>query len=111
SLYALVSEANKGPCSAAIEPMGESTPAHMDKALQATLIESAKVHAPDRWLVMPSGAGHDAQVIAPRIPSAMLFVPSIDGISHHWTENTSDDDIALGAEVFVDAIGRVLAGD
>ncbi|MEM9604838.1 MAG: hydantoinase/carbamoylase family amidase [Pseudomonadota bacterium] len=110
TLYALVSEANEGPCTATIEPMGESTPAHMDKTLQSTLIESAKVHAPDQWLVMPSGAGHDAQVIALRVPSAMLFVPSIDGISHHWTENTSDDDIALGAEVFVDAIGRVLSG-
>ncbi len=52
---------------------------------------------------MPSGAGHDAQMFADHMPSAMLFVPSIGGISHHWTENTSDDDIVLGAQVFVDA--------
>jgi len=38
----------------------------------------------------------------------MMFVPSIGGISHHWSENTSDEDIALGAQVFVDAIGRIL---
>ena len=109
-LYELVKEADEGSCTATIEVMGESKPAHMSSALQSTLIDAAKTHAPDKWLVMPSGAGHDAQVIAPLIPSAMMFVPSIGGISHHWTENTSDEDIAVGAQVFVDAIGRVLSG-
>jgi len=109
-LYELVKEVDEGPCTATIEVMGESKPAHMSKALQSTLIDAARTHAPDKWLIMPSGAGHDAQVIAPLIPSAMMFVPSIGGISHHWTENTSDEDIAVGAQVFVDAIGRVLSG-
>ena len=107
-LYELVKEVDDGPCTATIEVMGESKPAHMSKALQSTLIDAARTHAPDKWLIMPSGAGHDAQVIAPLIPAAMMFVPSIGGISHHWTENTSDEDIAVGAQVFVDAIGRVL---
>ena len=106
----LVKEASEGSCTVTIEVMGESRPAHMSSALQSTLIEAASTHAPEKWLVMPSGAGHDAQVIAPLIPSAMMFVPSIGGISHHWTENTSDEDIAVGAQVFVDAIGRVLSG-
>ncbi len=57
---------------------------------------------------MPSGAGHDAQVIAPHIPAAMMFVPSIGGISHHWAENTSDEDIALGAQVFTEAVAAYL---
>ena len=106
----LIKEANEGSCTATIEVMGESRPAHMSSELQSTLIDAASNHAPEKWLVMPSGAGHDAQVIAPLIPSAMMFVPSIGGISHHWTENTSDEDIAVGAQVFVDAIGRVLSG-
>jgi N-carbamoyl-L-amino-acid hydrolase len=38
-------------------------------------------------------------------------VPSIGGISHHWSENTSDDDIVLGARVFVDAITNVLRSE
>ena len=59
---------------------------------------------------MPSGAGHDAQVLATIMPAGMLFVPSIGGISHHWTENTADADIVTGAEVFVDACRRLLAG-
>jgi N-carbamoyl-L-amino-acid hydrolase len=37
-------------------------------------------------------------------------VPSINGISHHWDENTSDEDIVLGARVFADAIASVLRG-
>jgi N-carbamoyl-L-amino-acid hydrolase len=109
-LYELVKEAGECPCTATIENMGESKPAQMSKALQSTLIDAAKIHAPEKWLIMPSGAGHDAQVIAPLIPSAMMFIPSIGGISHHWTENTCDEDIAKGAQVFVDAIGRVMSG-
>jgi N-carbamoyl-L-amino-acid hydrolase len=38
----------------------------------------------------------------------MLFVPSIGGISHHWTENTSDADIVLGAQVYADACENML---
>ncbi len=109
-LFALVEEAGQGPCACTIETMGESKPAIMAEAPQAALVEAAKTHAPGKFLVMPSGAGHDAQVIAALVPSAMMFVPSIGGISHHWSENTSDADIALGAQVFVDAIGRMLSG-
>jgi N-carbamoyl-L-amino-acid hydrolase len=39
----------------------------------------------------------------------MLFVPSIGGISHHWTENTDDADIVTGAEVFVETCASLLA--
>ncbi len=110
-LLELIEEADQGPCDFEIEVMGETKPAIMADAPQSALVGAAKAHAPDKYLIMPSGAGHDAQVIAPLVPSAMMFVPSIGGISHHWSENTSDEDIALGAQVFVDAIGRVLTGE
>jgi N-carbamoyl-L-amino-acid hydrolase len=42
------------------------------------------------------------------MPAGMLFVPSIGGISHHWTENTADADIVTGAEVFVETCRRLL---
>jgi beta-ureidopropionase / N-carbamoyl-L-amino-acid hydrolase len=58
---------------------------------------------------MPSGAGHDAQVLATIMPAGMLFVPSIDGISHHWNENTTDADIVRGADVFVETCRLLLA--
>ena len=58
---------------------------------------------------MPSGAGHDAQYMARVIPSAMLFVPSIGGISHHWAEDTSQADLAMGLRVLADGARRFLA--
>ncbi|MEO0359960.1 MAG: hydantoinase/carbamoylase family amidase [Pseudomonadota bacterium] len=98
-----------GPCRAKLEVMGRSEPAMMAEAPQAALVAAAEALAPGRFAIMPSGAGHDAQIVAPHIPAAMMFVPSIGGISHHWTENTSDEDIMLGAEVFVDAVARTLS--
>ena len=69
----------------------------------------ADVFAGGKSIRMPSGAGHDAQVLATIMPAGMLFVPSIGGISHHWSENTADADIVTGAQVFVDACRRLLA--
>ena len=43
------------------------------------------------------------------MPSAMLFVPSIGGISHHWSEDTADDDIVLGCQVMATAVAEILA--
>jgi N-carbamoyl-L-amino-acid hydrolase len=79
----------------------------MDEQLQAALTAAAEVHAPGKHMRMPSGAGHDAQMLARIMPASMLFVPSIGGISHHWTENTSDEDLVLGAEVYVDALANM----
>ncbi len=45
----------------------------------------------------------------PSCRPGMLFVPSIGGISHHWTENTDDADIVTGAQVFVETCRRLLA--
>jgi N-carbamoyl-L-amino-acid hydrolase len=58
---------------------------------------------------MPSAAGHDAQILSTIMPAGMLFVPSIGGISHHWSEHTADADIVTGAEVFAEACRRLLA--
>ena len=42
------------------------------------------------------------------MPAAMMFIPSIRGISHDFAENTSDADIVLGCQVFADAAARIL---
>jgi N-carbamoyl-L-amino-acid hydrolase len=72
------------------------------------LERAAERHAPGLVVRMPSGAGHDAQILATRLPAAMLFVPSIGGISHHWTEDTSEADIVLGCAVLADAAAEIL---
>lgn len=77
-------------------------PAMMDGGLLKHVEAAAEQHASGKWIAMPSGAGHDAQTIAQVIPSAMLFVPSIEGKSHVFEENTSDEDLVLGCRVFTD---------
>lgn len=108
-LDGLVTKATRaGPCSAAWRRLREGHPAAMDSAIQGAVAAAAEEVAPGQHLRMPSGAGHDAQFLAQVMPAGMLFVPSIGGISHHWTENTSDDDIVTGAHVFVAACARLL---
>ena len=50
---------------------------------------------------MPSGAGHDAQMFAPNCPTAMIFVPSKDGLSHNVREHTDPEQIRAGADVLL----------
>jgi N-carbamoyl-L-amino-acid hydrolase len=100
----------QGRCTVAVERIRTGAPAMMDAAFQNAVEAASGVYADGKSIRMPSGAGHDAQVLAMVMPSGMLFVPSIGGISHHWTENTEDADIVTGAEVFVDACRRLLKG-
>jgi len=60
-------------------------------------------------LRMPSGAGHDAQAFAPNCPTAMIFVPSVGGVSHNIGEFTSATDIANGANVLLSALLQLAA--
>jgi beta-ureidopropionase / N-carbamoyl-L-amino-acid hydrolase len=60
---------------------------------------------------LPSGAGHDAQMIAALCPMGMIFVPSIGGISHSPLERTTWEDCVRGADVLLRAIREVDAGD
>ena len=53
---------------------------------------------------LPSGAGHDAQMFAPNCPTAMIFVPSRDGISHNVKEFTEKKHIQAGANVLLQMI-------
>lgn len=110
-LRTMADEANvEGPCTMTVERIRVGAPAMMDSRFQDAIEAASKALAGGRSLRMPSGAGHDAQMLATIMPAGMLFVPSIGGISHHWTENTADADIVTGAQVFVDACRRILAG-
>ena len=53
---------------------------------------------------MPSGAGHDAGLIAPMAPTAMIFVPSVNGISHNVKEYTAPEDLDNGANVLLQVL-------
>jgi N-carbamoyl-L-amino-acid hydrolase len=110
-IEALVAEATRGPCKVTIAERGQSTPQAMDAGFQDALEHAAERHVPGLHVRMPSGAGHDAQILAERMKSAMLFVPSIGGISHHYAENTKDEDIVLGCQVFADAAAELVGSE
>jgi N-carbamoyl-L-amino-acid hydrolase len=99
----------QGRCSVAVERLRTGAPAMMDAAFQQAIEAASLAFAAGKSLRMPSGAGHDAQILATIMAAGMLFVPSIGGISHHWNENTADADIVTGAEVFVEACRHLLA--
>jgi len=87
-------------CRLETERLSWVPPARMDPA-QMELLEAAcheLGHKPARlW----SGAGHDAAILARHVPTGMLFVPSIGGISHSPQENTSDEHLVLGARALL----------
>ncbi|MBV9783382.1 MAG: hydantoinase/carbamoylase family amidase [Acidisphaera sp.] len=107
-LERLVAEADAGPCRVQLERLSASMPTLMDPRLQLALEQAAEHHAAGAHIRMPSGAGHDAQNLARRLPAAMLFIPSIGGISHHYDENTADPDIVLGCQVLATAAESIL---
>ena len=87
-----------------------SIPAMMDERLRGHIERAAEHHAPGDWISMPSAAIHDAQVLARHMPAAMMFVPSIGGVSHAFEEDTSEEDLVLGGQVFATAAANMLLG-
>nr|WP_177177956.1 hydantoinase/carbamoylase family amidase [Citreimonas salinaria] len=84
-------------------PMLGIEPVAMDAGLRAALRDAAEAMAPGRWREMPSGALHDASNVARLMPSAMLFVPSIGGISHAFEEDTAEADLVTGLRALAHA--------
>jgi N-carbamoyl-L-amino-acid hydrolase len=109
TLKDLVNETDRaGPCACEIEATARTEPRPMDPGFQDQIEAAAEQHASGKHLRMPSAAGHDAAVLSYRMPSGMMFIPSLRGISHHWSEDTREEDIVLGAQVFADAAERIL---
>jgi hydantoinase/carbamoylase family amidase len=75
----------------------------MDSSIVSAL-ETAAQESGEPFMLMPSGAAHDTMCVAERVPSAMVFVPCKDGISHSPLEDASPADAALAAEIILNAI-------
>jgi beta-ureidopropionase / N-carbamoyl-L-amino-acid hydrolase len=94
--------------SIAIDPYATFGPISFDRALGELLRDKAAA----RQLTtrdMIAAAGHDSVLIAPLCPSAMLFVPSVGGITHNPREYSTKEQVARGAQVLLDAV-LALAG-
>jgi N-carbamoyl-L-amino-acid hydrolase len=109
-LVELVQEFNvQGPVSVVLTDADEPMePVTMDATLQAHIASAAEAVAPGQWIRMPSGAAHDAQLIAAHVPACMLFVPSIGGVSHDFIEDTAEEHIVLGCQVAATAAAAIL---
>lgn len=81
----------------------DSTPAIADARL-LTAIENSATSLGLTHQRMPSGAGHDAQEVSHIAPMAMIFVPSVGGISHSPKEFSRAADIMNGANVLLNAV-------
>ncbi len=73
-------------------------------------LQAAAEGSGEPFVRMHSGAAHDTMSIAGRVPSAMVFVPCRDGISHSPEEEADPADAALGAEIMLNAINTLSAG-
>jgi allantoate deiminase len=81
-------------------PMDERLTAFLAEAIEATGLPVKR---------MPSGAGHDAMVMAARVPTAMLFLRSPRGLSHHPDETVRDEDVTAALEVCGKFLQRLAA--
>jgi hydantoinase/carbamoylase family amidase len=77
----------------------------------AGALEEAAAASGEPYMMMHSGAAHDTMSIADRVPSAMVFVPCKDGISHSPEEDADPADAALGAEVMLNAIKKFVENE
>jgi len=78
----------------------DEAPTLMNEDLVKTIERAAEtVVGESDWKLMSSGAGHDSQIFAQYVPTSMLFVPSINGVSHNVEEETNVEDLVKGIEV------------
>lgn len=81
----------------------DADPVPMDQKV-VELIEKQCKENGLTFKLMHSGAGHDSQIFAPAVPTAMLFVPSLKGISHNPAEFTEPADLAEGIKALIGAL-------
>ena len=92
----------------AAAPMDEGLRACVRGACEAAMKSDSSSHS-SSYMEFHSAAIHDASPLAVAgIPSAMLFVPSVGGVSHTFDEHTEAADIAKGAEAFVAAAAGIV---
>lgn len=91
---------------ATVETVMDHDPVPMSEAIRAEIEASIKSLGL-KYLVMPSGAGHDSEILAPRVPTAMLFVPSKDGKSHTPEEYTPVAWVVPGVQALAGTLHRL----
>ncbi|MFN4262968.1 MAG: Zn-dependent hydrolase [Thioalkalivibrionaceae bacterium] len=88
--------------------LSEITPVACDAHVIETIAAAAEARG-IKGHRMPSGAAHDAQIMASIVPTAMIFVPSLQGRSHSSAEWTNAEDLECGANVLLETMIRLAA--
>jgi N-carbamoyl-L-amino-acid hydrolase len=86
---------------------GQLVPPVASAAPVVHAVEAVAVASGHGWSTLPSGAGHDAQILGQHVPSGMIFVPSIGGISHAPDEDTAAEHLVAGAEALLATVLRL----
>ncbi|MFC1503648.1 M20 family metallo-hydrolase [Pseudomonadota bacterium] len=81
-------------------------PVNLDESVFHTLVSAAE-EEDIPYRVMNSGAGHDAMYMAKVMPTAMIFIPSKGGISHHPDEYSKFSDVILAGKVLANAMAKM----
>jgi beta-ureidopropionase / N-carbamoyl-L-amino-acid hydrolase len=90
-------------CQISMRTMARFEPVDFDPGM-IDLVESTAQRLGHSTRRMPSGAGHDAQMLARVCPTSMVFVPSLNGLSHNIAEYTSPADVEAGANVLLQVV-------
>jgi len=95
-------------CRVVVELLSSVPPAPMNETVVVAL-EQVCTELGRRPAKLSSGAGHDAAVLSRHVPTGMLFVPSVGGLSHSPRETTSDEHLVLGAQALLRGVRAVAA--
>jgi len=101
----------RGPCAIECTNLSRTLPAPMEERLLDALDEAAEKNAAGGHMRMPSGAGHDAQMMQRICPTAMIFVPSVAGLSHNVKEHTEAADLLAGAQLLLNLMVELASED
>ena len=97
------SEARSDGVEVEVSPVARWEPSHLDPGVGNAIERSAAALGLTTRRIA-SGAGHDAQALAPVAPSGMIFVPSVGGVSHDPRELTAWEDVVNGANVLLGTV-------
>lgn len=86
-----------------LRSISRAEPVFFSADIVTAISDAASARTP-RTMRMISGASHDAQMISRICPTAMIFVPSVGGISHHPAEATAAADLIMGAQILADVV-------
>ena len=90
-------------CEISMRTLARFEPVEFDEGM-IDLVEATAQRLGHSTRRMPSGAGHDAQMLARVCPTSMVFVPSVNGLSHNIAEYTKPEDVEAGANVLLQVV-------